>query len=153
MVMGYFSIYIYIYIYIPPLLDTREGNHQAGWSVCTTLWEALGLDALRLATFYRCTDLVGCVPDSSGSRSRCTFPRHPRASGGRLQALSLLGGASFIARHLQYSFLEECWPVLRIFGRVWATARVPWPHLKEGLVPYSFRLVGRVTNTENHLAE
>ena len=30
-------------------------------SVCSTLWEALGWDALWSRAFYRCMDLVGCV--------------------------------------------------------------------------------------------
>ena len=40
---------------------TNPDNLQAEWSVRTTLWKALLWGTLRLAAFYWCGDLNGCV--------------------------------------------------------------------------------------------
>ena len=82
-------------------------NLQTEWSVCTTLWEALGWDTVRLTAFFLLTDLVGCVLVQWQSvEVALTIILEPQ----RVipQALTLHGGDRFFAWRLKHPFIREC---------------------------------------------
>ena len=83
-----------------------------------TLWEALGWDTFQSAALVSTRIWSGVCPGSSGSRSRCALTGIHEPQGAVSQALTLLGGARFIAWCLRPPFL----------GKYWRDSRHFWSH-------------------------
>ena len=131
--------------YILTLLDIWRDNLQAEWSICTTLWEALGWDTLQLAVFYWFADLVGCVlvPVAIGWSA-------PWLASSSLRELSLEGLDS-LPGTWGNPFLGECWRGPRYFCEYRAClgySPAPGPTLKRPCAILIW-LVGHKTNTDN----
>ena len=117
----------------------QKKNLPAEWTVCTSLWEALGWNILWSVAFYRCTDLVGSVLVLVAIGRGSPWPASMSLRGLSPHAITLLGGAMFIALHMGRPFLEECQRVPRHFwSRRDCLGSGPAPGLtKKGFVPPS----------------